>query len=774
MPDVPTHDLALPGCTPEPLMAYLKALGVLRLVSAQADSDARGWWKNDVFRLRCNLDRDALAGFFLTDYQPTPIVAPWAGGSGFFRKDNKMAVGALEGSTGARVSSYAEVIRTVQAIIKNENVGDKPKDQDKARLIRRYRRELPDGVVAWMDAAMVLQQEGQSFAPMLGTGGNDGRLDFTQNFMQRIVALGLHKESEPSGDSCAWLAQSLFATPAKLDAASVGQFAPGRAGGPNATQGMEGDSTDNPWDFILMIEGSLLLAGAAVRRFGVSERGKAAFPFTVRATAAGFDSSAASDEADSRGELWLPLWSRPTSADEARQLFGEGRADIGGRRARDGADFARSVAGLGINRGIDGFTRISFLKRSGKAYLAAPIGRVGVVERPSVDLLREIDPWLDPFSRAARDKNAPARFTVVLHAIDRAVFDFCRYGGQSLFQRILVALGRAERELALTEGKVGNSKIKPKPLAGLSRNWVNAANDNSREFEVALALAGIHDQPASKADVAKIGPFRTNLELVDWDKRYRAWATKDRSVVWNAADLSTNLAAVLERRVMDGERANCKNLPLASRDTASFGAISAFLSCEVDDERIEGLLWGLMLIDHPGSEMRNSRRAARGPSVEGSADSIDLLPSIYCLLRLLFLPRPLVAERSGENAVRWRLAGPDEPGFLRMRPEPIILSLLRTGRVGDAATVAMRRLRASGLTPLPHRRSSGVSRDHEWTELSVPLRTGRRLAASLLIPIHPDAVNALVQKVTRADDYDDRFDRSADREPKAIAADQGD
>jgi CRISPR-associated protein Csx17 len=774
MPEVPTHDLALPGCTPEPLMAYMKALGVLRLVSAQADPNARGWWKNDVFWLRCNLDRDALAGFFLTDYQPTPIVAPWAGGSGFFRKDSKRAVEALGGSTGPRVSAYAEVIRAVQAIIKDENLGDKPEDEDKARLIQRYRRELPDEVVAWMDAAMVLQQEGQSFAPMLGTGGNDGRLDFTQNFMQRIVALGLHKVAEPSGDSRSWLAQSLFATPARLYAARVGQFAPGRAGGPNATQGMEGDSTDNPWDFVLMIEGSLLLAGAAVRRFGVSERRRAAFPFTVRATAAGFDSSAASDEADSRGELWLPLWSRPTSANEVRQLFGEGRADTAGRRARDGADYARAVAGLGIDRGIDSFTRLGLLKRSGKAHLAAPIGRFEVVERPSVDLLREIDRWLDSFRRAAGDKNAPPRFAAALRAIDSAVFDFCRHGGQPLFQRILVALGRAERELALTEGTVGNSKIKPNPLAGLSRNWVNAAADNSHEFEIALALAGVYDQPAGKTDLAKIGPFRANLEPVDWNKRCRAWARKDRSVVWNAADLSTNLAAALDRRVMDGARAGCQNLPLASRDTASFGATAAFLAGDVDDERIEDLLWGLMLVDRPGSEMRRDRRAALGRGADSSAGTNSALPAIYCLLKLLFLPRPLVAERRGARAVRWRLARPGEQGLLRVRPEPAILSLLRTGRVGDAAAVAMRRLRASGLTPLPHRRSAGVSRDREWTEINLSLRAGRRLAASLLIPIRSDAVNVLVQHVTRADDFDDRSDRSADREPHAIAADQGD
>ena len=28
-----THEIVLTGCTPEPLMSYLKALGVLRLVA---------------------------------------------------------------------------------------------------------------------------------------------------------------------------------------------------------------------------------------------------------------------------------------------------------------------------------------------------------------------------------------------------------------------------------------------------------------------------------------------------------------------------------------------------------------------------------------------------------------------------------------------------------------------------------------------------------------------------------------------------------------------
>ena len=79
MPDVP-----LPGCRPEPLMSYLKTLGVFRLVAEQVDQTAALSWRSGVAHLTSRLDRDALTGFFLKDYRPTPTIAPWNGGSGFF------------------------------------------------------------------------------------------------------------------------------------------------------------------------------------------------------------------------------------------------------------------------------------------------------------------------------------------------------------------------------------------------------------------------------------------------------------------------------------------------------------------------------------------------------------------------------------------------------------------------------------------------------------------------------------------------------------------
>ena len=39
-----TYETVLKGCTPEPLMNYLKALGILRLVAEQRDPNAQGCW----------------------------------------------------------------------------------------------------------------------------------------------------------------------------------------------------------------------------------------------------------------------------------------------------------------------------------------------------------------------------------------------------------------------------------------------------------------------------------------------------------------------------------------------------------------------------------------------------------------------------------------------------------------------------------------------------------------------------------------------------------
>ncbi|MBI3798635.1 MAG: type I-U CRISPR-associated protein Csx17, partial [Deltaproteobacteria bacterium] len=106
-------ELILSGCTPEPLMSYLKALGILRLVTEQADPEARGAWRAGVFVLASQFDESALMKFFLEEYSPTPIAAPWAGGSGFFGQDNRQAVDAIVASPLPRMQDYRALIEQV-------------------------------------------------------------------------------------------------------------------------------------------------------------------------------------------------------------------------------------------------------------------------------------------------------------------------------------------------------------------------------------------------------------------------------------------------------------------------------------------------------------------------------------------------------------------------------------------------------------------------------------------------------------------------------------
>src|SRR5207302_9647873 len=130
-------------------------------------------------------------------------------------------------------------------------------------------------------------------------------------------------------------------------------FDSGAVGGPNASVCLERESLLNPWNFILALEGCVCLAGAVVKRQQAARRAGPAFPFAVRMTATGFGSGV--DKEQGQNEIWMPLWHRPLLYRELEFLLENGRSEVGRRPARTGLDFARAVAGLGVDVGIDAF-----------------------------------------------------------------------------------------------------------------------------------------------------------------------------------------------------------------------------------------------------------------------------------------------------------------------------------------------------------------------------------------------------------------------------------
>lgn len=106
-----TNPLILPGCTPTPLASYLKALGILRVLSRQfPEARVKGYWRDNSFVLVGACDAEAIVDFFLRRYEPAPLVAPWNGGSGFHPKDNSKAIDAIASSQLATFATYRDTI----------------------------------------------------------------------------------------------------------------------------------------------------------------------------------------------------------------------------------------------------------------------------------------------------------------------------------------------------------------------------------------------------------------------------------------------------------------------------------------------------------------------------------------------------------------------------------------------------------------------------------------------------------------------------------------
>jgi CRISPR-associated protein Csx17 len=721
--------IALNGCAPIPLAHYLKALGILRLVSEQVDLTASGSWLNDHLSLHLSADAAALMEFFTHSYRPTAVLAPWNGGSGFFPKDNDEALTAIEEGTASRLKPYRIGIAAARLELNRLTLKAKPEDREtKTLLLQSCRNSFPEDALGWLDAVFVLGQDGVEFPPLLGTGGNDGRLEFTNNFMQRITEVMNPATGEPKAESARWLRAALFgcAAPALVTRAPVGQFFPGAAGGANASSGFDAPSAVNPWDFILMIEGALLFAAASVKRLESADGGALVYPFCVRQAGVGYASAAGADEAEARCEMWMPLWSEPTTLAELRTIFSEGRAQVRGRTARSGVDFAQAAVTLGVDRGIAAFQRYGFQVRNGLAYFATPLERVVVRRNARADLLADIEQWHDRLRQKAGPRaNAepPALVARALNQLERRILELCRDDSPGSLQSLIAALGATEQALARSFKWTTGAYLRP--LHGLKKRWLDDANDNSPEFCLAQSVAAMRTWLGKETLW-----FRQHLEPVSvWSDKERSsisWDdTPGNDVAWHDGDLTDTLNAILSRRLLRTEKSGVRGWPDWSPRLARLEDITNFIEGRTNDALLADLIWGLSLVDWE-SIIRDERRTAKAALTEtalpdeeanatGEDDSVEaettsyseqraVPSSFYAMLRLCFR----------------RSYGKDDA-------IPLVPAILQRAMNGDgkaASELAARRLRGSGKAPLVK-------------DLPVGGDNARRAAAAILFPIAP-------------------------------------
>lgn len=781
--------ITLSGCEPRPMAGYLKALGVFRILATQVDPKVTACWKDGVFVLspsREEFDEAALVRFFRDEYAPTPFVAPWNKGSRFYTNDDAPDR-ILAERENPRFSQYAEIIEVIRSLPETpylsgsvgdlirqlkdivstfnnkkkideynkiisslesttcsesstpnksikliENIRKKYSDDilnsNKEMLLQVWRSTMPDASLEWLDAAFSLSSRETKTSPFLLSGGNDGNMEFSLNFMQQCVSVLIDTKSEGRETR---LRGALFAETVRgLPKTKMGFFAPGAAGGVNQGEGVEEENVrTNPWDYILMLEGCPFFATSASGREGYSQIGLSA-PFFARLSES---EQALQEEKDKtpKYEVWLPIWKNFARYTETRRLFAEGRASVERRRtsghndssrddsvkrrqARTGTDFARAVSTLGVDRGIASFERYAYLRRRGRSFVAVPLGSFKVRDERNVSILSETDEISSALRKYVRKlKSTPAALEEIRNRIENATFTCAQFPEPRHFGGLIRAYGRLEKYVALQNSP---EKKPDRPFGGtLSPEWIGLCDDGTPEIRLAASLASI----TSSEDV---GTIRTTLSGVDADNP-RSWG-KNSPLRRNGASFPDLIAGLLSRRLLDAARLGFQGIPLKANLAAGIEDVMLFLRGETDDERIEEYLWGFLWIRRPGT--KNHEKEDDDDTFRSLSKKWNIQPSgrpfsrLYGLFKLLYHPN-----------------GACSTVFKR---EPRILPLLTAGRTDEALDLAVRRLCISGLKPLPLTIGEAVDPVRLAAALAFPLdnRTIKRMTKTVLAPQKDD------------------------------------
>lgn len=472
------------GLTPEPLASYLAGLGLIRLLGEQADPGSTFAWTAGGLAVETPVAD--VAEWLAELYVPTPVLSPWNGGSGFGLKDiePRKRLSRLMGNPSPRLTVLKESVKVAENIVgRARSAGWITADGkgDKQRVVLEFRNRCPEPLLPWIDACVVLAEEKALFPPLLGTGGNDGRLDFSTNFHEQLLVV---LDESPAGRArSAALARDALAgiETERLSAAPVGQFDPASAGGQGSSPFGAAGSLVNPWTYVLLVEGALLFASGTSRRHQHAA-GRAAMPFTVSYSPDGSASGAPGEE--SRGEVWAPVWTRPCTLAEVRQLFGEARAAWRGRQARRAVDFYAATRALGVARGVSEFVRYGLQQRNGLAFVAVPLDRVQVTDKPEVRLAARIEDWVSWIPRG----DASRTVGTALRRFESAHLRYVRDTDAITLRDLLAALTSLEMAVGRSGRMRETIPVRRPPGAGEFLSALTSPQERP-ELRIAVGIA---------------------------------------------------------------------------------------------------------------------------------------------------------------------------------------------------------------------------------------------------------------------------------------------
>lgn len=667
--------LALPGLSPDSLGNYLASLGLLRVLRRKWPS-TRIAWRNEVLQV--------VGGPATLDELLDELV--------------RVAV------TQARMdTSKREWTQYDKAWSDAQKKGTKAKSGAPLALWQAEAQE-PD---LELFTAHAVPYARVSFNPLLGSGGNAGRRDFSAGWKQAVDALAAvpkagkgrgKKKVAGSGDA----ASAADARRSELSAFLLGQpltwLLEKLAAGSwfseatklyNSGQSPAREGQISPWAMVLACEGLALFVGGASRRLGARTRAVGAFPFVTQPVAP----EAAGAAGRILGEIWAPIWFRPMTLPETTTLFSRGRAELRGRGALTPAAFVTAIRGRGVDAGVSEFRRFT-------------LGRTTSVNtfEPRLEARFSLDTGSDATGIAAsrvlecvtalieqggfpRDRKVGQRwrFVGLRGPIEAALLDVAASPDRSeaaiaLLDAITVALDRIDRNRGFREGKV---RWEPLPLEWLPSLF----GDEQPGVEARLALSLVSTFPGAL-------PFSAFRFGVEWTRERNGkyeydWTTKPTRFehskvaparwVWGPGELARVIDAVLSRRLLeeaklDGTRTTRPSGRVPFPATTS--QVWQWLDGEVDEQLFSAWLSRLALFD-----WRQVPRALR-MLIHGEVHP----PRADGELALLGLMQPLVDQR----ALLVRGLSPndllaDETGARTKEVARSLVTLVRSGNL-DAAT----------------------------------------------------------------------------------------
>jgi CRISPR-associated protein Csx17 len=601
------------GCLLEPLGSYLKSLGLLRMLGR--DTKTAGYWDGCRFVLDTPFSVTQAISYFTDEVQFSPIITPWNGANGIWKKDATSELITKIGDS-PRLATLKVVIQKVKVLIEQRGTIRQPSRKEKPEFIQQCFGEIKDEEwQMWAKACVntVADSSGKIdfvFSYLLGTGGNIGARDLGANYLQAISYLVDLETGNPSSIAKSCWESAILGVSLKdtvVQEALSAQYFPNvdyvldSKKYPYEPSGGSSTTTVNPADVVLLTEGLLLFSSIAKRKLESDEKGVAEYSLAVDLCNGTAETAVSGEARSNLEEFWLPIWREPLTFDTLRNRLAltlRGRLPRQGRP--DTLDFAENIAREAKTYGIYEFQRIGFFPRKGKSNFAVTLGIFSPGQ--SGDLGVELTGYRKRLSIIARGASATQTLVGLSRQLEAELMALSSGHGSVI--SILKTLGQLE--LYLSRSPSIQEQINPQ--SKLKADWIiKAFNESSSVLmRLALSLSSLR--------------LRDRLSVAVSSQKGCFWS--DKTLYWGE-DLVTNLIE-LQRDWVREEEPYPK-----SRVTVKFLDVAEFISGSVDLRELEVLAAGFSICKIPYDWLKDNAH-----NFYDKREDQILLPALYRLTAL--------------------------------------------------------------------------------------------------------------------------------------------